>query len=181
MCSAGGERTVRHNALRNLLFQKFSVAGFRPELDKPGLLLPANPDDALQNERRPADIHVPSWGDGLPVAFDFAVTAPQRQESIRQASTEALAAAHLYEARKCAHLGTQRLCSELGITFYPLVVETTGAWSENATVALKSLSRALSLRSGRRWSEEYSAILQGASVCIRRQNARAVMRRCAEA
>ena len=59
-CVAGGERTQRHNAVRDLLAAWAERAGFRPELEKPGLLLPQRPDDTRVAHRRPADIYLPS-------------------------------------------------------------------------------------------------------------------------
>eukprot|EP00660_Eupelagonema_oceanica_P019327 gene19327-biopygen20047 len=40
VCSGGGDRTVRHNLLRNAAFRVAHAAGLRPELEKPGLLRP---------------------------------------------------------------------------------------------------------------------------------------------
>ena len=54
-CSAGGDRTLRHNALRNAVFRLAKEAGANPELEKPSLLLPERPGD-LVSQRRPADI-----------------------------------------------------------------------------------------------------------------------------
>ena len=39
-CAAGGERTQRHNALRDLLASWADRAGLQPEVEKSGLLLP---------------------------------------------------------------------------------------------------------------------------------------------
>ena len=66
-------------------------------MEKPGILLPERPEDS-SNKRRPADIYLPTWDGGLPVALDFAVTAPQRQAIIRSSASEPLAAATAYSA-----------------------------------------------------------------------------------
>ena len=58
--AAGGERTQRHNALRDLLASWADRAGLQPEVEKPGLLLPQRPDEARLAQRRPADIFLPS-------------------------------------------------------------------------------------------------------------------------
>ena len=42
MCMAGGERVLRHNALRDLVFSWAERGCLRPERKKPGLLLPNN-------------------------------------------------------------------------------------------------------------------------------------------
>jgi hypothetical protein len=38
-CSAGGERTLRHHALRDTIYKWAERAGLQPEREKPGLLL----------------------------------------------------------------------------------------------------------------------------------------------
>jgi hypothetical protein len=43
----------------------------------------------------PADVYLPAFT-GTPTAFDFAITAPQRQESLALASRQAGAAAEAY-------------------------------------------------------------------------------------
>ena len=40
ICSTGGERTLRHNALRDLVFQWCGRGCLLPERERPGLLLP---------------------------------------------------------------------------------------------------------------------------------------------
>ena len=46
VCCAGGERTVRHHALRDILATWVDRAGLQPEKEKGGLLLPEHPDDS---------------------------------------------------------------------------------------------------------------------------------------
>ena len=69
VCSVGGERTLRHHALRNTLFTCIDRAGLQPERERLGLLLPQHPEDTRVAARRPADIFVPSYM-GSPTAFD---------------------------------------------------------------------------------------------------------------
>ena len=61
ICAAGGERTLRHNALRDTVCNWALRAGLQPEKEKPGLLLPQRPEDSSSCRRRPADIFVPSY------------------------------------------------------------------------------------------------------------------------
>lgn len=44
-CSAGGERTLRHHALRDVVCRLADRAGLQPEREKAGLLLPQRPED----------------------------------------------------------------------------------------------------------------------------------------
>ena len=56
MCMAGGERTQRHYAVRDIVCAWAHRAGLRPERERPGLLLPQNPEDGHSARRRPADV-----------------------------------------------------------------------------------------------------------------------------
>ena len=103
-----GERTQRHNAIRDLFCTWLEKAGLHPEKERPGLLLPQSPDDTHSNRRRPADIYVPALA-GSPAALDFAVTAPQRRETLAAAGLQTGAAAAAYARHKEQHLNTARV------------------------------------------------------------------------
>ena len=125
-CCAGGERTLRHTAVRDILCHWADRAGLQPEKEKAGLLLPQRPEEQRSAGRRPADLFVPSYL-GSPTAFDLAFTAPLRQETLGAAARQALAAASAYAGTKMAHLQTAEMCRSHGVQFTPLVAETTAA------------------------------------------------------
>ena len=179
MCCAGGDRTRRHNLLRNRTFKFAKAAGMSPEAEKTGLLLPNQPGDtaAAQGRRRPADVFLPRWVAGAPAALDFAVTCPQQQSQLSSSQHQPLAAAMEYETLKRTHLGTASACQAQGVEFIPMVVESTGAWGPAAQVVLQQMAKAASLRSGRRASDELRLFLQVAAVTLRVANARAQLRR----
>ena len=177
MCNAGGDRVLRHNSLRNFIFRFAARAGLHPELEKPGLLVPARPGNADAALRRPADVYLPCWVNGSPIALDFAVTAPQRQGILADAAKNLLAAAIAYSNHKRAYLDTEAACQAVGVVFQPMVVETTGAWSPEASKVLWMLAKAEATRSGRKTETAFNELLQGASVCVRRANARAELKR----
>ena len=179
-CAAGGERTQRHNALRDLLASWAARAGLQPEVEKPGLLLPQRPDEARLSQRRPADIFLPSLSGG-PAALDLAITAPQRQESLAQAGQEALAAATQYAAVKRSHLDTARTCAAQGVRFMPLLAESTGGWEPAASKTLQLISRAVAARTGSDAGLLHADLLQELSVLLRAHHARAALHRRAEA
>ena len=179
MCAAGGDRTLRHHSVRNFVYRRAVAAGLHPELEKPGLLIPLAPGEntRAQNRRRPADLYLPAWVGGSPAALDFAVTAPQRQGTLARAAETALAAATDYSDRKREHQGTDDLCRAVGVTFVPMVAETTGAWAPEAMAVFRHIASATSAASGRDARDILQEILEGAAVCIRRANARAELRR----
>jgi hypothetical protein len=131
VCAAGGERTMRHNALRDAVSSWAERAGLQPEKGRASLLLPLRPEDTRLARRRPADIYLPCL-EGAPSALDLAVTGPQRTESLPQAAQVAVSAAAAYAALKASHLHTAQTCEGQGIRFVPLVCEMTGAWDKAA-------------------------------------------------
>ena len=177
MCSAGGERTLRHNALRDLVFQWCERGCLRPERERPGLLLPQQPDDLSAARRRPADVFLPSF-QGRPTAIDFAVTAPQRLDVLgAPGSYTPAAAAAAYSEHKRKHLDTEAVCRAQNVHFLPLVVETTGAWAPEAAKALSRIGRASALHG---FGAGSATLLQEACVVVRSWRARAALRRRAE-
>ena len=148
MCMAGGERTQRHHAVSDLVYAWAQRGGLRPERERPGLLLPASPDDTSSNaNRRPADVYLPAFA-GSPTAFDFAITAPQRQETLAQASRRTAAAAEAYARHNELHLHTAQACAAQGVHFTPLVPECTGTWDPAAMKVLKHVAHAVAARTG---------------------------------
>ena len=89
----------------------------------------------------------------------------------------ALAAATVYFDQMREHQGTQDLCRAVGVTFMPMVAETTGAWALEATAVFRHIAPATSAASGRDARDILREILEGAAVCIWRANARAELRR----
>ena len=179
VCSAGGERTLRHNVLRDALAGWMDRAGMQPERERPGLLLPQRPEDTQIATRRPADIYVPSFM-GSAIAFDLAVTAPQRQHTLAEAAKASLAAATTYADVKAGHLGIADACRAQGVRFVPLVAETTGAWEPTAARALLHVAQAVASREGGEVVAVHGQLLQHLCVLARGHRARAALRRRVE-
>ena len=123
MCIAAGERTQRHNAVRDLVLQWADRGGLQPVKEPANLLRPQRPEDSHVARRRPADIYLPALT-GSPAALDFSATAPQRQETVAQAAREMGAAAAPYVKQKDSHLNIARTCGSQAVAFVPMVVET---------------------------------------------------------
>ena len=176
MCPSGGDRTRRHNAIRNKGCAFADSAGFSPELEKAGLLQPS-PDQPGARLRRPADVFIQAWKHGTPAALDFAVTSPHRHDIRLEASRSSGFAASSYEQHKRDYLNTARDCQQQGFAFLPMVAETSAGWGPSALCVFKSLARALATKTG----EDPSMVLrdhrQAISVALRRANARAVFAR----
>ena len=188
ICPCGGDRTRRHNLLRNSVFHFAAAAGLRPELEKPGLLQPrpfwdATAEDGLRpsnpDARRPADVFLPRWRRGTPVALDFAVTSGLRDipASLRDASS----AVASYEDFKRNHLNTERLCIAEGFSFCPMVVEASGgAWGAAAAKIFNELAKTKSMISGEPAELLLNQLYQNLGIILHHENARSVLKRVYE-
>jgi len=183
----GGDRTRRHNLLRNHVYHFAASAGLHPELEKPGLIQPRPfigviAEDGSRHDpeaRRPADVYLPRWRRGTPIAFDFAVTSGLRNipETMRDPST----ATTSYEDFKRNHLDTERLCQADGFDFCPVVVEAVGgAWGPAATKVLNELAKSKSMITGESVDHLRGQLYQNLGIILHRENARSVLKRLFE-
>ena len=186
VCPCRGDRTKRHNLLRNLTFFALGAAGLNPDLERPGLLPPRmeleGPHEhdqfAGSGLRRPADVFVPRWRDGFPAALDFAVTSGLRTDVVERVANSGSVAVQEYEERKRSHLNTANLCANEGFSFIPLVVEAHGGgWGLEARRAFSNLALRASAASGNSSSEVSDKLTQRLSCLLHRENARAVLLR----
>ena len=187
-CSCGGDRTKRHNLLRNEIFFFCSSSGLNPELERPGLLLQQRPHVGIycedgsstdnDNRRRPADIYLPRWRRGIPAALDFAVTSGLRSDLVKKSAVDGSTATVEYEAFKRTHLNTEALCRDEGVNFIPMVCEADGGgWGPAAHKVWSELAKHKSLVSGEHVSTIVSRLLQSMGFILHRENARAILRR----
>ena len=147
VCSCKGDRTIRHNALRNCAFRFARSSGLNPQKEKPGLLPPRPDAEGIKERahsggRRPADIWIPRWCDGGAAALDFAVTSGMRSTNLHRSAIDHTAAVVDYEASKRSYLSTASQCEQQGLQFLPVVVEGHGGtWGPTAKEVFKVLCR----------------------------------------
>ena len=191
VCPCGGDRTRRHNLLRNLVFHVARSAGLQPELERPGLLPPrplcsGAPEDGSKDtsqessSRRPADIYIPRWRLGPSCAWDFAVTSGLRPDMVAASSRDCGAACRSYEDHKRGYLDTHRQCTQQGLGFVPLVVEAVGGgWGKEARKIWSELAKSMALAQGELTSNSEcgASLVQRLSIMLHKENARAVLRR----
>jgi hypothetical protein len=188
----GGDRTQRHNLLRNAAARFLVAAGLRPELEKPGLLRArpciAGADESSSGRggqqgadgRRPADIYLPHWQLGQPAALDFAVSSGLRVGFLDQSAQDGSSSGVGYAEAKCLHLDTARLCAEEGLKFIPMVCEAHGgSWGGEALSVWRGAAKTAALVSGESAALKLEHLLQSLSVTLHRANARAILSRAA--
>jgi hypothetical protein len=97
-----------------------------PELEKPNLLRPRPQSVSLEEDgvhrvgaegRRPADVYVPRWRSGTPVAFDFAVPSGLQRSLLHLSAQDREAALLRYEGIQHDYLDTRAHCQAEGITY----------------------------------------------------------------
>ena len=178
-CGAAGDWTACHHAARNITSRFADAAGLNTTIEQPHLLPPRPDDPSGSNLRRPADVYAPSWTHGQPAAFDLAITSPQRQETLSQASLGAGHAASQYKGHKRTHLGTEEDCRRQGILFVPLVAESSGGWGPSAMATFTRWAKLATGRGVQPASPKaiLPQYLESLCVAIRSAKARAVLRR----
>ena len=181
VCPCKGDRTVRHNAVRNVAYNEAVESGMRPEREKAGLL-PGRPhEDGLPVEsslRRPADIWIPRGQHSKGEAWDFACTSAMRADYLQSIPDDPLQVFEKYEDFKRNFKDTEAECERQGFRFNPLIVDShSGAWSPFARIGWDWLAKSQSSA----WNEagEITSIriAQRLSFALHRENARAILRR----
>jgi len=182
-CGCRGDRTLRHNALRDVTYHAALAAGLQPQREKSGLL-PQRPgqdalrENVLSNGRRPADVWIPRWENGAPAAWDFAVTSGLRAGAVHEAAADPSQPVTAYEAHKRAHLGTAAQCHQQGLSFVPMVVEAHGGgWGPAAKGVWRFLARAKAAQTGQDESATAQELAQRIGITLHRESARAILRR----
>lgn len=187
ICSGGGDRTKRHNLLRNEIYYFCNSIRLNPELEKPGLLQPRPLSEAARDNgagreddsmRRPADVYLPRWRKGTPAALDFAVTSGLRGDIVNLSANDGSVAVRNYEDFKCAHLNTKVKCEEEGISFIPVICEADGGgWGPEANNIWSELAKYKSLKTGEKTSIIAIQLLQSLGIILQKENARSILRR----
>ena len=185
VCSCGGDRTIRHNAVRNTTYSACREAGTNAELEKAGLLPPRPADEEVtsarrseQRGRRPADIWLPRGIDGLGAAVDFAVTSGLRSDRLVTAAADPTCVLASYEDYKRSYLNTERQCNEQGFHFMPFIMEAHGGgFALGARRLISFIAKVAAARNSEDVEIESAGLMRRISISIHRENARSILRR----
>ena len=161
---------MRHNNLRDECFFRCLSANWQAERELSGLL-PSDP------RRRPADVFVHTCPGLGPLALDFAVTCPLRDDMCHDASRRVLAAAMDYEAAKLSDRDTGQRCAAQGFKLVPMVAETLGGWGPEAQHVFKQLAKASADSLGIEESVATNQLYEALGIKLQRANARAILSR----
>ena len=114
-CPRYSDRIVRHNQLRDLLFETAASAALGP-VREGRFLLPGT-------AAKPADILIPRWSDGKDGALDVTVTSPLCKTNVAGAAAEPGSALRSAYERKVQ--GAAAACKEQGLSFLPIAAFST--------------------------------------------------------
>ena len=99
---------------------------------------------------------------------------------LSESAADPTAALIAYKGFKEGHLNTKTACAANGITFIAMVVDACGGgWGPQACAVWKELAKTTALATGEVASSVSMRLSQSLSLVLRRENARAVLRRAA--
>ena len=188
-CPCRGDRTTRHNVLRDGAYSEAHEGRLDPEREKAGLL-PTRPfSDGLKQDvsdnqdgnRRLADVWLPRGGgftNGRPEALDFAVTSGMRADTVRKSAHDASQVLLEYANYKETYKDTKRKCSDENFVFTPIIFEAHGGgWCTSARRIFDFIAKQQSCAGS--FCREGTALrlAQRISTSLHRENARATMKR----
>jgi len=162
-CPCWGGRIHRHHALANECVRFLQSAHHNPSREK-----------TLDGTTRPADVFLPHWHLGKPLALDFAVTHPQQPQSFTIAgelTTGSWAATYADTHKSQFHTP----CEAAGVSFQPMVVETFGAWDPAARKTLEEMADKYAVHQSVPATLASTIIFQRLNVTLMRMNARMLL------
>ena len=155
--------------IRDTIFRMVFQAALSPHLEKPYIL----PGIKWQ----PADIYIPNWSKGEPLAMDITVVSPTQVHLLdyHHTQSEQLCAAHWREEQKQKKY-EQSLDAE-HILFVPLAVESLVAGVQLVYPIFKTLARMVANRSDQPVSSVSCWLYQRLAIALQKNNACAMIAR----
>ena len=160
VCSASGDRIWRHNAVRDQVFHTCKAAHLSPQIES---------RVNFTSQHRPADVLLPNWSCGRPLAIDVTITSPLQSSIVANAATTKGFAARNAEERKMS--ASEPSCFDAGVDFQPLAFETSSGVSVSSLPFLKTLLKRCSDVSFCPRSVTFKQFFQRTSVTINKINA----------
>ena len=160
-CSGNGDRTLRHNSLRDAFFSAANTVALAPTMEVPALI--------PGTSSWPGNIHRPFWKRGQPAALDVTVISTIQKETVLGASSYQGFSLRVGEERKMEFHA--EACRAVGLIFIPLVVETLGGWYEESVHTLKSTGKLQGQQLGISPAETTRQLFQRLAISLWKENA----------
>jgi hypothetical protein len=161
-CMHGGNRTSRHNAVRDIVYT-FASSGRIPVAKETKWLV-------KDSNRKPADVYLPSFNCGKDVAIDFAVISPFTDEAMKFDDY----------LPKYAEKKVKKYANDVKLAnydFQPMIADTMGRWDDDAIKVLTKISSAYAKNNCQDFSQVKNQIFQKLSISIQSSNAKAILQR----
>ena len=177
-CMSGGDVTLRHNLVQNIVYRYSSRAQLNAELEKAGVL-----DDygVFVDLCRPADVMIDSLdasGSGLErVALDIKVINSLGAGHYQDTLDGPLVAAAKYREESCNRASVRTRCAAKGIRYEPLVFTTQGGCETHAEAIISQIAAKVAQAECRDAGKVKAEILQTICMSIMRSVAKAIARR----
>ena len=194
-CTAGGDKTSGHHAVRNDLYVQSKRGATAPVLEASGVLnvlgisaadRGVGPVGDQATAERPADVLLcrahdivtgaGGMGNGR-VALDVGIVCPQAASHLGDAAGESLGAAEAYVRAKCERHLIERRCREAGVVFQPMIFESLGGVSAEAERVIKCLNKRVAANTESPEGEVATQFWHRVSIDIQRSGHRAFARR----
>ena len=174
---------VRHNAVRDVVYNGSRDAGLAAEREKPGLLPPRSAEEGLPaatSSRLPADVWQPRGPSGGAETWDFSIRSGMTNHFWKRSASCPEEVLALMEQSKRSYQDTASVCRAAGFLFEPLILEAHGGrWSSGFRTDVDRIAAAASASN---LESKLAMSLNTAlriSCSLQRENARAVLRRTA--
>ena len=119
-------------------------------------------------DRRPADVFIPCWAEGLDAALDVTVVNPLQGATLAEAAaTPGYALEWRYKKKMD---GAFEDCQREGIRFLPIVAEILGGWHKVAVMEIRKLASAQARHTGKREAEALGQAFTRLSILLQKGN-----------
>ena len=139
VCMKTPHRILRHNGIRDIIYNYCKRAGFDCEKEK--MVLP-------QSSERPADIYIDLYKHGNPAVLDVAVTSPLQDKYIREASMDQYYAINDYTKYKVNKWNGYQVAN---MNYIPFIVDIIGGIGIEGRNLLYELQNAIKAQPGNKY------------------------------
>ena len=160
-CRGNRDLIHRYDAVRDVLYAAAPSAALAPRKEMPSLI--------PGSSSRRADIFLPKWKGGRPVALDITVISSLQEQTINNAALVQGSVLGVAEAWKL---------SALAADCHRVAVEALGGWSPTASNIIGHISRPLALCLGQDLSNTCQQLFQRLSVALWRGNVTTCVPHC---
>ena len=115
------------------------------------------------------------WNHGRPVALDISAVSPLNPSTLAEAGAMVAAVLEATESRK--HQANDEKCLALGWVSIPLLVDSYGAWGNEASSFLAQIIASFAIHKSLPKAQASFEVFSNLSICLIRVNARAILLR----